>query len=209
MNAYVKGGLSAAFLILGLMGLWWVYSPHLAVNKKPEQYAVIARMEKDGAPDFALPLINVSSDPVPHPQGGQIFRLSSLKGKVTIVNFWASWCNPCVDEFPSLKKLIEKFDGKVELVAVSADDDLNDIQAFLRAFALSGAAAAGGGPAGAHIHVVWDKGRVIADAWGVGKIPESFLLSKAGKLVRKVIGIENWATVGALGYFQELTEKTN
>ena len=191
MNSYLKGGLIAALLIMALIAGWVIYSPRLSVYRNPEQFDLISRMEKEGPPDFELPLIDGD---------GARFRLSSLRGAsgsnglVTVVNFWASWCNPCVEEFPSFKSLVDSFKGKVALVAVSADEDPNDIRAFLRAF----------GSAHPNIYVVWDKGRKVADSWGVGKIPESFVLSKYGKLVRKVIGIENWSTSGALGYFEDL-----
>ena len=187
MNVYVKGGLGAAFLILGLVAAWFAYAPLLAANRNPEQFELIARMEKDGAPDFELNDLD-----------GRKVRLSSLRGKVVIVNFWASWCNPCVEEFPSLIKLVEHFKGAVALIAVSNDEDVADIRTFLSAFGMKSFDKLPGA------RIVWDKGRNLADRWGVSKIPESYLLGKDGKLVRKVMGTENWATDGAFGYFEDL-----
>jgi hypothetical protein len=57
------------------------------------------------------------------------------------------------------------------------------------------------------MHVALDPKRVAASAWGVGKIPESFLVGPDGKLIRKVMGIEDWSSEGALSYFRELVAK--
>ena len=187
MNAYLKGGLVAALFILGLIAAWIAYSPRLSVYQDPEQYRTVQRMETEGVPSFELPDLE-----------GKPFEFGSLRGKIVIVNFWASWCNPCVEEFPSLRKLIESHGGDLALVAVSADEEKGDIVSFLRAF--------GSRPAG--MTVVWDRGRKIADKWGVGKIPESFVVDRQGKLIRKVIGTENWAAPGALAYFDQLLKET-
>lgn len=184
MNVYVKGGIVCALIIGGVLG-WFFYSrDSLSVYKKPDQFSKIDDMEKQGIPDFTLPRLDDSA-----------FQSSSTRGKVVIVNFWASSCNPCVEEFPSLIKLIDKFAGEVLLVAVSADEEKKDIEAFLKAFGLPKP----------NIEILWDKDRKIAEKFGVSKVPESFLVGKDGKLIRKIIGIENWFTEGSVAYFSELT----
>lgn len=188
VNAYVKGGLVAAFLILGCVGGWVVLGPSLGLDGNPRQYDLLSKMERDGVPMLELPGLD----------GGSI-DLQTLKGKVVIVNFWASWCNPCVEEFPSLMRLLKAMNGDVELVAVSVDEDRSDIESFLKAF----------GVRDQRMHVALDPKRVAASAWGVGKIPESFLVGPDGKLIRKVMGIEDWSSAGALSYFRELVAKSD
>lgn len=183
MNVYVRGAILSLALIVG-GGYWfWRYQDQLPVREKPKHFYLIDKMEKEGVPSFTLP----RSD-------GKPFDLGSVKGKILIVNFWASWCNPCVEEFPSLIKLIDHFKGEVVLVAVSTDESRADMDAFLQAFDLPKS----------HMEILWDPSRKVADSYGVGKIPESFLVGKDLKLIRKVIGIDDWATPDAIEYFRTL-----
>jgi thiol-disulfide isomerase/thioredoxin len=183
MNAYVKGGVVCAALIIAALVWFYRNESKLAVRKTPDHYSLIDKMEKSGVPEFSASRLD-----------GSTYSLSEAKGKIVILNFWASWCNPCVQEFPSLIKLIDKFEGKVVLVALSADEDKKDVEAFLKAFGLPKP----------NIEILWDKDRTIANRFGVGKIPESFLVGKDGKLLRKIIGIDDWATPGAIEFFTDL-----
>lgn len=188
MSAYVKGLIAVALVIVGI-GFWYSKNKErLTFQTTPAQYSVLDRMEKEGLPPFELPRLD-----------GSKLTLADLKGKVVILNFWASWCNPCVEEFPSFIELVKHFKGDVVIVAASTDDNEADMTAFLKAFGLPKE----------NIEVVWDKGRVVANQYGVGKIPESFIISKDGKLVRKVAGIDNWVTPGAIEFFNELVGKQN
>ena len=65
---------------------------------------------------------------------GQSLRLSQLKGKILVFSFWATWCEPCVDEFPSLIKLLDEFPEKVVLLAISHDEEVKDVREFVSAF---------------------------------------------------------------------------
>src|SRR5215471_10199799 len=72
------------------------------------------------APDFAL-----------KDYAGRLVTLSSLRGNLVIVNFWATWCKPCVVEIPSLERLVEQMKGKpFQLLAVSVDDDWPTVRRF-------------------------------------------------------------------------------
>lgn len=183
MNAYVKGGILAAILIAGIYGWYRANMATLPVNRPPDDYQLISKMEKEGVPDFTLERLD-----------GSKLTLSELKGKTVIVNFWASWCNPCVEEFPSMIKLVDHFKGDVVVVAVSTDEDRKDIETFLKAFGLPKPG----------FEVVWDKDKSIMAKYGINKIPESFLVGADMKLIRKVMGTENWYTQGAIDYFSDL-----
>jgi peroxiredoxin len=185
MNAYIKGAIVSALVILAIV-LWYrANMAELPVNKSPDEYKLISKMESEGVPDFTLEKMD-----------GSPFKLSEQKGKIIIVNFWASWCNPCVEEFPSMIKLIDKYKEGVTVVAVSTDDDRKDIHAFLKAFGLPRPG----------FEVVWDKNKSVMKAYGIEKVPESFLVGKDFKLIRKVLGIENWFSEGAVSYFQGLID---
>ncbi len=183
MSAYIKGGIFC--LVLISTGLYWFISrqDQLPVSRPPEQYSLIDKMEKVGVPEFALPRLD-----------GSRFSFRDLAGKIVILNFWASWCNPCVEEFPSLMKLVEKFGGELTLVAVSADEDKKDMDAFLKAFGLPKP----------NIEILWDQEKKTSGLYGVAKIPESFLVGRDQKLIRKVVGIDDWYTEGSILYFADL-----
>jgi peroxiredoxin len=91
-------------------------------------------------------------------------------------------------------KLVDEMKGDVVVLAVSSDDDQKEITPFLKAFALPKP----------NFDVVWDADKKVLDLFGVTKVPESFVVGKDGKLIRKVLGIENWASGGAIDYFRML-----
>jgi cytochrome c biogenesis protein CcmG/thiol:disulfide interchange protein DsbE len=183
MNAYIKGLIPIVILVVGVVAYFLKNKDRLTYQTQPPQFSILDRMQKEGVPPLELPRVK-----------GPDLKLSELKGKIVIVNFWASWCNPCVQEFPSFIELIKHYKGEVVLVAVSTDEDRSDMEAFLKVFKIPMAG----------IEVLMDPKRVTADAWGVGKIPESFLIGRDGKLIRKIAGIDNWATPDAFSYFDGL-----
>jgi thiol-disulfide isomerase/thioredoxin len=100
-----------------------------------------------------------------------------------------------VKEFPSLKNLVQKMNGKVKVIAVSNDNDRIDLESFLKAF--------GELPAG--FTVVWDKSKRVSEIYGTQVLPESFIIGPNRKLIRKVAGIDQWDSPMALRFFSELT----
>jgi thiol-disulfide isomerase/thioredoxin len=183
MSPYIKGAIAAAVAIAGML-LWYQANQYkLPANQSPAIYRLIDRMEKEGVPDVNLARLD-----------GSRLSLSDLKGKIVIVNFWASWCNPCVEEFPSMLSLVKEMGGDVVIYAISTDDNKADIETFKKAFGLPQP----------HFEVVWDEKREAMLAYGVEKIPESFIVGKDFKLIRKVLGIENWSSPDAIAYFKTL-----
>lgn len=188
MNVYVKGAIAALVVSIGLFAWYQWKEPSLPVNQSPKGFQIIKQMEKEGVPEIAL--ANIDGKPV---------KLSDYRGKIVIVNFWASWCNPCVEEFPSMIKLISQFSNDVVVFAVSEDDNREDIQVFMKAMGLPKPG----------FEIVWDENKENMKAWGVEKVPETFLVGRDGKLIRKVLGIENWANDDAVGYFKMLVSQTD
>lgn len=184
MNVYVKGGLVALAVAVALVVWYRVKEDSLPVNQSPAGFQLIKQMETEGVPEISLSKLD-----------GTPITLSSLRGKIVIVNFWASWCNPCVEEFPSLVKLMSQFKDDVVVLAVSEDEARDDMTAFMKAMKLPKPG----------IEIVWDEHKEFMKAYGVEKIPETFLVGRDGKLIRKVLGIENWANDDAIQYFKMLT----
>lgn len=183
MNVYLKGAI-AALLAVGLIYTWYRQNEFkLPANQSPAEFKTLSQMESEGVPDFELERMD-----------GSKFRLSDLKGKILIVNFWASWCDPCVEEFPSMVNLAQKMEGDLVIVAVSTDENKADIEPFLKAFSVPEKG----------FEVVWDKDHKVMEMYGVKKIPESFIVGTDFRLARKIVGIENWDSDNAIAFFHAL-----
>ena len=133
-----------------------------------------------------------------HGLQGESFSLSRVKSPVLVLNFWASWCGPCVQEVPSLIELIEK-DSSVEIVAVSEDSSRADIDSFLKSFP---------GMKNPRIHLLWDEDRKLMELYRAEKLPESFVFGPQRKLAKKVVGSINWSSEDALQYLRSLNPKS-
>jgi peroxiredoxin len=89
-------------------------------------------------------------------------------GKVTIVDFWATWCEPCKKSFPKYQELYVKYKASgLEIVAVSVDDEKNAIPDFAKTH-------------GAKFPVGWDEGHKIADKWKPENMPSAYIVDKQG-----------------------------
>ena len=106
---------------------------------------------------------------------GEILALSSLRGKVVLIDFWASWCGPCRKENPNVKKIYEKYkDQGFEIYAVSLDN--NEAQ-------WKGAIAKDG-LGWLHVSELLGWKGTVSRAYGVGSIPQTFLLDQEGRIVK-------------------------
>ena len=94
--------------------------------------------------------------------------VANLSGKVVIVDFWATWCEPCKKSFPKLQELFVKYKASgMDLIAVSEDADTNGITDFGTTF-------------GAKFPIVWDGGKAIAGKWQPKSMPSTFIVDKMG-----------------------------
>jgi cytochrome c biogenesis protein CcmG, thiol:disulfide interchange protein DsbE len=106
---------------------------------------------------------------------GSDLRLSSLRGKVVLLDFWASWCEPCKKELPLLAKMAPRLKSKgIEIVAVNIDEDKQKALDFIRTHGLA-------------LTIVSDQGKSIVGRWEPPKMPSSFAIDKNG-VVRAVNG---------------------
>ena len=119
---------------------------------------------------------------------GKSIHIRDLRGKIVIVNFWATWCPPCVVEFPILISLAEKSKGRVVLLALSSDKTESDIQRFITQHASNGVNMKAEG-----VFLALDPERKITrDVFKVTSYPESLIVGPDGKIMRHIIGGTDW-----------------
>ena len=112
-------------------------------------------------------------------EGGS-HRLSDYRGKVILVNFWATWCGPCRDEMPSIQELKNKLAGKPFVVlAVNLDEPESRIRKFLSQMKLD-------------FIILLDPERKAARAWGARILPASYVIGPDGRIRYSLIGEINW-----------------
>jgi peroxiredoxin len=152
-------------------------------------FGVISRLqEKDDGlrPGAAVPDFRLLS------LAGGTTDLGSLRGRVVLVNFWATWCPPCVAEMPSLERLHRTL-GPEGLVVVGISEDAEEKAArdFVQRLGLT-------------FPILRDAGAHTAAAYRASGYPETFLIGGDGTLLRTFVGPAEWDTPEALGYFRGL-----
>jgi peroxiredoxin len=105
---------------------------------------------------------------------GKTWTLGSLRGKVVLVNFWATWCPPCRKEMPDLETLYERFKDKGFVILAISDEEQAKVQPFVKERSI-------------HYPVLLDSGRKVNDLFEVEGIPKSFVYDRDGKLVAQSI----------------------
>lgn len=185
MKQHVKA--LAAVLVIGLLAVWGFKSFFLEkVQQTSTTISTLDNMKNVGVPSFVSSTIT-----------GESFDLNQFKGKVVILNFWASWCGPCVEEVPSLIKLAQNFKGEIKVIAISADSSVDEIKAFLKSFP---------DLAGENIKILHDQDRSKMKMYAISRLPESLILDRNHKLAKKISGSIDWVSQDSLAYIGSLTK---
>lgn len=133
-------------------------------------------------------------------KGGKI-ALADFKGKVVLVNFWASWCGPCAEEFPAMLNLMDYFKGDLQFIAVSNDSEASAVEKFLKPFRKDFKKEM----TLPDLHIGWDPTlKITQDHFNVLRLPETFILNKDLKMVKKVIGVTEWDGEEMKAYIADL-----
>ncbi|HVG26982.1 MAG TPA: TlpA disulfide reductase family protein [Acidobacteriaceae bacterium] len=117
--------------------------------------------------------------------------LGKLRGQVVVLNFWASWCGPCVEEMPSLEELQRQL-PQVKIVAVSTDEDAAAYERFLQQHSIS-------------LMTVRDAAQRSNAMYGTFRYPETYVIDKTGMIRRKFIGAQQWTSPEIVGFLKKLS----
>jgi cytochrome c biogenesis protein CcmG, thiol:disulfide interchange protein DsbE len=119
-------------------------------------------------------------------------KLSQLKGQVVVLNFWATWCPPCVEELPSLMQMQQRMKSKgVTVLAVSIDADEGSYRQFLKDHNVN-------------LLSVRDPDQKSSGLYGTFKFPETYIVDRNGVVRRKFIGAVDWTEPEVIDFLGKL-----
>lgn len=157
-------------------------APPMSVDEAMRALELIRPGRERRAQDFTLALLD-----------GTRFRLSEHQGRLVFVNFWATWCPPCLEELPAMERLWRAHkDRGLVMLAVSLDVDPKIVAPFVAKHGLT-------------FKVAVDSTMGVANAYGVRALPATVLVDRAGHLAALALGPRAWdntaahALIGALG----------
>jgi cytochrome c biogenesis protein CcmG, thiol:disulfide interchange protein DsbE len=117
--------------------------------------------------------------------------LHDYRGKIVVLNLWASWCLPCIEEIPDLNLLQKRMGDKVTILGVSYDDTEADYERFIRRHQMG-------------FITVHDRDRKLRDLYQPTGPPETWVIDRSGKLLRKFIGPQRWGGDEMVKYLNAL-----
>jgi peroxiredoxin len=133
------------------------------------------------APDFRLSALD-----------GPEQSLSSLRGRVVLLNFWATWCKPCEDEMPAMQRLYQQLPREdFELLAVSVDDGPAEVVAFQQRLGLS-------------FPILLDSDQRVARSYETFRFPETLLVGRDGVVIERFVGPKEWDAAAYLDLLHRL-----
>lgn len=135
----------------------------------------------DTAPDFSVRTDN-----------GLAVSRSNFGGKLLVLNFWATWCPPCIDELPSLNGLQQRLkDEGVVVLGISVDEGESVYSQFLKDHGVTFLTAR-------------DPGAEIPASYGTFRYPETYIIDAGGTVVQKIVGPTQWTDEGMIRYVRSL-----
>jgi len=136
---------------------------------------------------FAAPTISLTDS------DGHTLELSELRGNLVLVNLWATWCEPCLREMPSLERLQSRLGERIAVLAVSEDRGGNKaVEPFIAKLGLKS------------VKIYIDPKSEVGHAFGARGLPTSFLIDREGKVLGRVEGAAEWDSPKILGVLEPL-----
>lgn len=145
-------------------------------------FALVPFQRAVAAPPFALESL-----------AGGVVKLEQFRSRYVVLNFWATWCPPCVAEMPSMQELRQRYgDGRLEVVAISLDTGPPDkVAEFVSRLGLT-------------FPVLLDPHGVTSRRYGVKDLPSTFILNPEGQVIAAAKGERDWYSDKAVSYVDEL-----
>ncbi len=129
---------------------------------------------------------------------GTKYGLEDFRGKVVFLNFWATWCKPCQEEWPGMQLLASQLDpSKFVMLAVSVDEKREDLEKFMKDNQVAN-----------NVLILHDPTARVAQSYGTTGWPETFVILPDGTLLHHFVGPRFWDSPNALSYFDLLLKKT-
>jgi cytochrome c biogenesis protein CcmG/thiol:disulfide interchange protein DsbE len=166
------------FFCIVFLGLHYTGVLELGFLKAKPQ---IAAHSYEFAPDETIQLLDAAKP-------NSSIRIHHFSGKVIVLNFWASWCLPCQEEFPLLIKLARENPDNLVLIAVSLDH----LESAAKRFIQNLDSKDGLKNHSDNLYWASDPNWEIAKKFGVGKVPETYVIDKQLNMVKKIVGAAEW-----------------
>jgi thiol-disulfide isomerase/thioredoxin len=138
------------------------------------------------APDLTIQTMN----------GKGTMAIDQFAGKLVVVDFWATWCEPCKKSFPAREGISKRHEGKVQIVGVNVNDEPDGVVDFAKGL-------------GTTFPIGWDKGHSIAERWKVGTMPTSYVVDASGTVRYVHAGYREGDDVTLEGELESLLSKTD
>ena len=147
-------------------------------------------LDDELAPDVTFNVLDKASE-----------KLSDHRGKVVVLNFWASWCPPCVAELPDLIELADSYPNELHMIFLSNDLKREDIDKFTSNMEESIQERIDL----PNITMAWDKGgKITRETFQTFQLPETIIIDKDGRMVRKIVGVIDWDSADIRNYLADL-----
>ncbi|GMQ89146.1 MAG: hypothetical protein BMS9Abin09_0604 [Gammaproteobacteria bacterium] len=162
------------FVLQALLALSVLFAQNAVSAEQPAQL-LHEIPERPVAPDFSLKDMD-----------GSVHTLSAYRGKVVILNFWATWCPPCREEMPSMERAWEKLKHEdIVMLAVNVGEDEDSIFEFTASYPVE-------------FPLLLDQESVVTGNWPVRGLPTTFVIDPQGRIVYRAIGGRDWNAPGIL-----------
>ena len=156
----------------------------LSLDEAIKELDLIRPPKPKFADDFTIPTA-----------GGTTFKLSAQRGRPVFINFWATWCPPCLEEMPALERLWRaQKDGGFVMLAVTVDANPKLAAPFVERHRLTFA-------------IGLDPKMEVANTYGVRALPSSFVIDRDGRLAAVAVGPRSWDNVAANALIERLTAR--
>ncbi|GAB1348183.1 TlpA disulfide reductase family protein [Ignavibacteriales bacterium] len=149
-----------------------------ACNKKTQEQPAENKKTEKNEPQPTATKVKAADFSLKNAKGGMDIKLSDYKGKIVIVDFWATWCPPCVKGVPDLVELQKKYGDDLVVIGISVDDaaTVGDVPGFLQA-------------KNVNYPVAYYTNEVSQAYGGIESIPTSFIIDREGNIVEKHVGL--------------------